>query len=293
MSDFPYPNHERLDNVIKGIERKYFFSGERSFSGKHESIALVLSRCISFKENDLISLRDIASMQKIDNLLKIYTSEELNRKHRFIGISSSDLLIFLLYKKMFKEIKDGRLITTYKGKVLNTTLNLNGLLSDDFSRENVLAHSNLRNNSIRVLPNITCRVVIEQIDSNGDKKESDSIAVVEKTGSNGDNQESDSTSVIEQSSSNDDKKESDSIAVVEKTGSNGDNQESNSTSVIEQSSSNDDKKDSDSIAVVEQTGSNGDNQESDLKNIVIRHIIVNGIIISIVATLIVILPKII
>ena len=67
MSDFPYPNHERLDNVIKGIERKYFFSGERSFSGKHESIALVLSRCISFKENDLISLRDIASMQKIDN----------------------------------------------------------------------------------------------------------------------------------------------------------------------------------------------------------------------------------
>jgi len=275
MSDFPYPNHERLDNVIKGIERKYFFSGERSFSGKHESIALVLSRCISIKENDFISFRYIASMQKIDNLLKIYTSEELNRKHRFIGISSSDLLIFLLYKKMFKEIKDGRLITTYKGKVLNTTLNLNGLLSDDFSRENVLANSNLRNNSISVLPNITYCAVIEKTGSNDDKKESDSIAVVEQTGSNDDNQESDSIAVVEQTDSNGDNQESDSIAVVKQTDSNGDNQES------------------DSIAVVEQTDSNGDKTDSDLKNVVIRHIIVNAIIISIVATLIVILPKII
>jgi hypothetical protein len=275
MSDFPYPNHERLDNVIKGIERKYFFSGERSFSGKHESIALVLSRCISIKENDLISLRDIVSMQKIDNLLKIYTSEELNRKHRFIGISSSDLLIFLLYKKMFKEIKDGRLITTYEGKVLNTTLNLNGLLSNDFSMENVLAHSNLRNNSIRVLPNITYRAVIEKTGSNDDKKKSDSSAVVEQTSSNADNQGSDP------------------IVAIEQTDSNGDNQEYNSIAVVEQTDSNGNKKEYNSIAVVEQTDSNGDKTDSDLKNVVIRHIIVNAIIISIVATLIVLLPKII
>ena len=275
MSDFPYPNHERLDNVIERIKIKYFFSGERSFSGKHESIALVLSRCISIKENELISLRDIASMQKIDNLLKIYTSEELNRKHRFIGISSSDLLIFLLYKKMFKQIKDGRLITTYKGKVLNTTLNLNGLLSNDFSRENVLAHSNLRNNSIRVLPNITYRAVIEQIDSNGDKKKSDSSAVVEQTSSNADNQGSDP------------------IVAIEQTDSNGDNQGSNSIAVVEQTDSNGDNQGSDHIAVVKQTDSNGDKTDSDLKNVVIRHIIVNAIIISIVATLIVLLPKII
>jgi hypothetical protein len=275
MSDFPYPNHERLDNVIKGIKIKYFFSRERSFSGKHESIALVLLRCISIKENDLISLRDIVSMEKIDNLLKIYTSEELNRKHCFIGISSSDLLIFLLYKKMFKEIKDGRLITTYKGKVLNTTLNLNGLLSDDFSMKNVLADNNLINNSIRVLPNITCRVVIEQIDSNGDKKKSDSSAVVEQTSSNADNQGSDP------------------IVAIEQTDSNGDNQEYNYIAVVEQTSSNADNQGSYHIAVVKQTDSNGDKTDSDLKNVVIRHIIVNAIIISIVATLIVLLPKII
>jgi hypothetical protein len=235
-------NSKNLSSVISLLKKKYNIIGG-SWTGKSEPIALKLAKFCVRVDDNLKQKSDIIS------LLNEYEDDELNRKHAFIGISATDLLVLLFNEEMKLSINNNCLTTKYYEKTLNTTRNLHGLLLED-----ILLNSQ---DKLHVEVNMTIDI------------KPDSSAVVEQTSSNADNQESDSIAVIEQTDSNSNKKESDSITVIEQTSSNGD------------------KKESDSIAVVEQTGSNGDNQQDNSKNVIIGHIIINGIIISIVAASIV------
>lgn len=117
-------NHENLRTAISRLTTKYKII--RSWSGKPESIALKLSKfCIGDYGKDV----------DIFPLLDKYTSNSLNRKHTFIGISAADLLILLFNKDMELSINNNRLTTEYYGKTLITTCNLHGLLTKDIKED--------------------------------------------------------------------------------------------------------------------------------------------------------------
>jgi hypothetical protein len=270
-------NLKNLTNAIKLLNRKYtIFRG--SLTGKSEPIALKLSKfCVRLDEIDQLKC-DIIS------LLNEYEDDDLNRKHAFIGISSSDLLIFLFNKEMKLSIENNRLTTIYYGKRLITTRNLHGLLSEDISlpSEDVVRYE-----------------VKMTVDINSSCKKVSFIDVVQEFSSS-DNitQQSSSNDTINQESSSSDNiiQESNSIDnVIEQTGSSDDIiQESNSIdNVIEQTGSSDDIiQESNSIHnIIDQTSSNDtiNQQENDLKNVVINDRISNVIMISIVASFIVFL----
>ena len=252
-------NYINLTKTINRINKKYEIIGG-SWTGKSEPIALKLSTfCSNINDNNLKN--DIIS------LLDEYSSDELNRKHRFIGISSSDLLILLFNKDMELSINNNRLTTEYHGKTLTTTRNLNGLLSEDISLN---SQDNIKFEVKMTVDIISCKKVSFKDNSSDD--------IIQQLSSGSVKQEDNSSDDIIQKSN--------SIDNITQESSSSDNitQQSSSSNTINQQEDN-------LNDVVNQESSSNDTirQEDDPKNVVINNKLVNGIMISIVATFIVLL----
>jgi hypothetical protein len=271
-------NLKNLTNAIKRLNRKYTIFGG-SLTGKSEPIALKLSKfCVRLDEIDQLKC-DIIS------LLNEYEDDDLNRKHAFIGISSSDLLIFLFNKEMKLSIENNRLTTIYYGKRLITTRNLHGLLSEDISlpSEDVVRYEV----KMTVDINSSCKkvsfidVVQEFSSSDNITQQSSSNDTINQESSSSDNitQESSSSDNITQESSS-----SDNITQQSSSSDTINQQEDNLNDVVNQESSSND-------TITQQSSSNDtiNQQENDLKNAVINDRISNVIMISIVASFIVFL----
>jgi hypothetical protein len=273
-------NYINLTKTINRIKKKYEIIGG-SWTGKSEPIALKLSTfCSNINDNNL--------KDDIISLLNEYSSDDLNRRHRFIGISSSDLLILLFNEEMRLSINNNLLTTEYHGKTLITTRNLNGLLSEDISLN---SQDNIKFEVKMTVDIISCKKVsfkdnssddiIQQLSSGSVKQEDNSSDdIIQKSSSN--------DTIIQKSNSSDDiiqqLSSSDDIIQESNSSDNVIQQEDNLNDVVNQKSNSSDN-------ITQQSSSNDtiNQQENDLKNVVINNKLVNGIMISIVATFIVLL----
>ena len=249
-------NFKNLTNAITRLTKKYKIIGG-SWTGKYEPIALKLSEfCV--RVNDEL-LKD-----SIILLLNQYEDDDLNRKHTFIGISSSDLLIFLFNKEMKLSIENNRLTTRYYGKTLITTRNLHGLLSEDIS----LPSEDIVQYEVKMTVDINCK----RVSFKDDMQESSSSDTITQ-------QSSSSDTITQQDESND------TINQQEDDLKNVFNQESSSNDTINQQEDDSknvvNKESSLSVPVIQ--------QKDDSKSDVINDRISNVIMISIVASFIVFL----
>ena len=290
-------NSKNLSSVISLLKKKYMIIGG-SWTGKSEPIALKLAKfCIRVDDNP---------EQKIDiiSLLLKYDEDDLNRKHAFIGISAADLLILLFNEEMKLSINNNRLTTKYYEKTLNTTRNLHGLLLEDISLNSqdklhveVSMTVDIRSCKKVSFKDNSSDYIIQQLSSGSvNQEDNPSDDIIQQLSSGSVNQEDNSSDdIIQQLSSGSvNQEDNSSDDIIQQLSSGSVNQEDNSSdNVIEQTGSSDDiiQKSNSIDNIIDQTSSNNTaiQQEDDPKNVVINNKLVNGIMISIVATFIVLL----